>query len=227
MIAMVLLALGIIAVSRLRVFADVAVLFWLAGFSMLVGAGIIALHVGRGQRPPRWTGSVVVAVAAALVACGLATATISARPPTVPDSLVLPSSAVGLVATRISAPDTTVTPDLSEGAVSDLVSEIAATQSELGAVSDSHAQDVLATVRAAGFVPASGLRADDTSATVHTIDATTLVTVPLIGTDLPEVSCVTFSIVGDDVAIVEMAARWRVTMPWPSGCGPTAFSSRT
>ena len=101
----------------------------------------------------------------------------------------------------------TQTIDLNDKELADrALDEAAAKAEQFVDITGTQAERLVAGALAAGYEPRSGLSPEWTRASVQTFGGWQLVTVPLSGTDVPELSKVTYFKMGDSAEVVEWAA---------------------
>jgi hypothetical protein len=198
---------SLVAVSFVPVVETGAVYFRLAGFVATLGALALAVlmlptaAVSTRQRRLR-TGIKLAAVfvASALVIAGTVAATNEDEP--IPDTFV------------VEPPNTVTALPVSHWTFSPSEEELESAITRAGDVLDGFADiggrertRLLEAAEASNYQPRSGLSLDWGAATTQSHRGTRLATVPLLGTDIPEVSKVVFMHASGRTSVVEMAAH--------------------
>lgn len=202
---MILLAAGLVSASFVGPLRDAAFFFWVAALVLVLGALAVAVRSGRARPAGKVAPTVaLVAVAVAFAVAAVGAVQVAALPDDVPTSLAFEVPAgpgVVQVAHREA--------DLSDAALEPVVTEAAETAAELSEVGGAQRDTLVEAVRGLGYLPLSGLTADYAAASAYDYQGSTVVSVPLRGTDLPEVSNVTFVSVDGLTSVVEMKS-WMI-----------------
>lgn len=208
---LVILCPAAVALAFVGPLREYAAAFWGAG--LVLGAVALAT-VLRASRPPGAAEHRVgrVGVVAAFTALAVGGYWVVEAVHDDPFAVALPAAVQQDRAVQQEG-DATVVPvvhrevDVSDAALAPVVERAAAELEEFVEVEGATRERLVDAVEDAAYVPFSGLAMDYPAATVEVHDGTRYVTVPLLGTDLPEVSKVTFVVGGGVTQVVEMASR--------------------
>ena len=212
-IVVVLLLCGVIT-NGLAMLPDLrpgALLLRLASLPLAVAALLLVLlrpaegNAEAGRRERRrwapWATAVAAFVVGALAWGTLTTVSSNAGAPEFSLDLIEPAQGPQTVTVS------TETIDLTDEARSSEVLEEATTKAEeFVEITGSRAEELVDAARAAGYAPRSGLAFEWAQAVVQSFNGWDLVTVPLAGTNVPELSKVTYFRQGESAEVVEWAA---------------------
>jgi hypothetical protein len=189
-----------LALERARVYLVAAALVCSAV------ALVSAWRSRRGRSGRRTTQVLAVAVALSLAATGLAGTHWTTTSTTFESAAGTTDIVQGAVqAVPVSEPRTEFL-DADELTTERRLKVVADTAAAVQPVSSTATRDRIALAREIGYTPASGLTLDWDSALAQDVGAAETVTVPLIGTDLPQVTKVSFLATSEGMTIVEMAS---------------------
>jgi hypothetical protein len=193
---------------------DAAAVLWIAGVAAAMGAVVVAgratVEAGGAVASPRSRTITFAVVAGALAfAVGLVVALqggVSAAAPAEPDALSL-NIAEGATIQTVSTPrvinyDRAAKRD-AEQRVED---ELETVVGNVKTATSQHAKPLIEAAKRAGYAPLSGLEQDFSQATVSQLDGADFVTVPLTGTNLQDVTHVSYVVKDGVTTTVEMVA---------------------
>lgn len=178
-IGIILASIGCVALSFAPGFRDVAVVWWLLGAA---GIGTASIRERRPRRP-RQKRTLALSGVAFVAAAAAAIALVGVVAPARADA----SSAV------------TVTDPSGTGRLVQLASQ-------LRVEGRNRSSNAVSAAREAGYSARSGLRPDWAGATAYTYEGADVVSVPLLGTDVPEMTKLSFVTVDGETTITEMAS---------------------
>lgn len=207
-VVMLLIATGVIALAFTPWTRDVAALWWFVGLLLIIGAGVSSVVEARrsGRTPDsrnRWARITQVTAAFLVAALAGYWLTDVASPDSDDIAFSVPDEAprVALAASRH------LTVDLSEDAVKPAVEQWAASEKEFVDVPASTSSRLRNELMAADFRSTSGLSLDHSAVSTQRYRGSLVVSVPLVGTDVPEFSKVTFVKRGNTTDVYEMVAQ--------------------
>lgn len=177
--ALIVAATGIVGLAFAPVTREFAAAWWLLGLSGLVGAFVLARRQ-PGRRPSRlWSSAAAFLVA---VAAGVALT-----------GIVAPTSASALPPAAHTVEDARL-------------SGVVAAAAGLEEITGDAAGVLVATARAEEYVPRSALEVDWAAAQAFRFESATIVSVPLLGTDVPEMTKIAFTTSAGRTTVTEMVA---------------------
>ncbi|MFA0851603.1 MULTISPECIES: hypothetical protein [unclassified Curtobacterium] len=183
-VGIIVASVGCIALSFAPGFRDVAVVWWLLGAAGVTTAWMRAIRPRRRRRTRTLALSGVAFVAAATAAIAL----------------------VGVVApTRADASSAVTATDPSG------TGRLIQLASQLRAEGGSRGSSAVSAARETGYSVRSGLEPDWAGASAYSYEGADVVSVPLLGTDVPEMTKLSFVTVDGETAITEMASAMTST----------------
>lgn len=209
---LVLVSVALIGLSFLEPLAQAAVFFWGAGFIAMIGALVVAVKTASAHRPQSdaeegarrrgGTGIALVAVAAAFAVAAIGTVRATDQGSSSLSALAFEPSAT---AQTLAVSNQTV--DLSDEALEPVVTDVAETASALSELESGAKAEAVENVRSLEYAPQSGLEPYYSEASVYEYEDAVVVSVPLKGTNLPEVTKITFMTVGDRTSVIELRSE--------------------
>lgn len=178
-IGIILASIGCVALSFAPGFRDVAVVWWLLGAAGIGTASIREMRPRRPRQKRTLALSGVAFVAAAAAAIALV-------------GVVAPARAEASSAVTVTDPSGT--------------GRLVQLASQLRVEGRNRSSNAVSAAREAGYSARSGLRPDWAGATAYTYEGADVVSVPLLGTDVPEMTKLSFVTVDGETTITEMAS---------------------
>jgi hypothetical protein len=191
--ALAILPTAVISLSFVPGFQAWAPVLWAVGLAGMVVALVFVSsrrHVTAGGSDTRQPKRRIYALSAVVAAGALV-------------GSLLVSDSEAQAATSASLPLVSESSNVSPGV---LRQRLSAATSDISRIRGAKASTLIAAARALGTEPASGLRADYANARVFVDGANEIVSVPLLGTDLPEVTHLTFITSAGVTQVTEMVA---------------------
>ncbi|WP_412168460.1 hypothetical protein ACLUS2_015465 [Curtobacterium flaccumfaciens pv. flaccumfaciens] len=183
-VGIIVASVGCIALSFAPGFRDVAVVWWLLGAAGVTTAWMRAIRPRRRRRTRTLALSGMAFVAAATAAIAL----------------------VGVVApARADASSAVTATDLSG------TGHLVQPASQLRAEGGGRGSSAVSAAREKGYSVRSGLEPDWAGASAYSYEGADVVSVPLLGTDVPEMTKLSFVTVDGETAITEMASAMTST----------------
>ncbi|GAA4266358.1 hypothetical protein [Frondihabitans peucedani] len=195
--ALILLSTALISASFTPVLANAAPALWASALAVSAGAVGLAMRLPSsrarqrsGSRPRRLRGLVIVAC---LVVGGLVGSLVVQAPSAHADPVAAGPAPAVVPAARVDVSPTRLI-------------DFAQAQADLTPITGDEARDLVGRARQTETRPRSGLEADYANARAFQAGSVRIVSVPLLGRDLPQVSNLTFVATDETVDVVENAA---------------------